>query len=384
VADERELVGFGQVGELARKELADAVHDPRMDRPAGKPIADFKDGFAEIGRGRRAAIFALQRAAGTEVPGVGTVCERQALWELSELALAEREGDYAWINAATVWGLHSVLDALVEQISPAVAGLVARTGVQEFANQAAAENPELAAQLPARALERVAEAAATVILGSLKMAYGPLGYRGLAKRLDLPKTGPSPCPSVYSFSYGNVGIVSLDANELCWEFGGLTGYSDGAQLRWLEDRLTRWRRDPAIDFIVAFFHECAFSTCNGHSSDGGVRSALAPLFSRHQVDLAIQGHNHVYERTNPLVSTRRPTAPAPASRRDQDRPVGHPAGLRQELRERRLVPGPLRRLRLRRARRHSGPARSAHHDDAPVHQRAGPRAGPRGLHPDRR
>jgi hypothetical protein len=56
-----------------------------------------------------------------------------------------------------------------------------------------------------------------------------------------------------------------------------------------------------VDFIVAFFHECAFSTCDGHSSDGGVRAAQAPLFTRYQVDLAVQGHNHVYERTNPLV-----------------------------------------------------------------------------------
>ena len=70
---------------------------------------------------------------------------------------------------------------------------------------------------------------------------------------------------------------------------------------WLRGQLAAWRSDAAVDFIVAFFHECAFSTCNGHSSDGGVRSALAPLFARYQVDLAVQGHNHVYERTNPLL-----------------------------------------------------------------------------------
>jgi hypothetical protein len=28
---------------------------------------------------------------------------------------------------------------------------------------------------------------------------------------------------------------------------------------------------------------------------------LAPLFARYQLDLAVQGHNHVYERTNPLL-----------------------------------------------------------------------------------
>jgi hypothetical protein len=114
--------------------------------------------------------------------------------------------------------------------------------------------------------------------------YEPLGYGGLKKRMDLPKTGPSACPSVYSFRYGNVGIISLDANELSWEIQGLLGYSHGAQVRWLEDQLRAWRQPRGVDFIVAFFHECAFSTCNGHSSDGGVRSKLAPLFARYQVD----------------------------------------------------------------------------------------------------
>jgi hypothetical protein len=131
--------------------------------------------------------------------------------------------------------------------------------------------------------------------------YEPLGYGGLVKRMDLPSTGPSACPSVYSFRYGNVGIISLDANDLSWEIQGLLGYSHGTQARWLEDQLRAWRSGPVVDFIVAFFHECAFSTCNGHSSDGGVRSKLAPLFARYQVDLVVQGHNHVYERTNPLI-----------------------------------------------------------------------------------
>jgi hypothetical protein len=131
--------------------------------------------------------------------------------------------------------------------------------------------------------------------------YEPIGYGGLVKRLDLPQNGPSPCPSVYSFSYGNVGIVSLDANDLSWEIQGLLGYSKGVQLSWLEARLEAWRVGGSIDFIVAFFHECAFSTCNGHSSDGGVRSALGGLFAQYGVDLAVQGHNHVYERTNPLL-----------------------------------------------------------------------------------
>ena len=61
--------------------------------------------------------------------------------------------------------------------------------------------------------------------------YEPFGYGGITKRMDLPKTGPSACPSVYSFRYGNVGVISLDANELSWEIQGLLDYSHGAQLR---------------------------------------------------------------------------------------------------------------------------------------------------------
>jgi hypothetical protein len=131
-------------------------------------------------------------------------------------------------------------------------------------------------------------------------SYGELGYGGHAQRADLPKNGPSDCPSVYSFAYGNVGIISADANELSWEVQGLLGYSNGAQARWLRQRLGEFRADPGIDFIVVFFHHCAFSTCDGHSSDGGVRNVLAPLFSEFEVDLAIQGHNHIYERSNPI------------------------------------------------------------------------------------
>ncbi len=130
--------------------------------------------------------------------------------------------------------------------------------------------------------------------------YGSIGYGGHAHRLDLPKNGPSPCPSVYSVTYGNVGIVSVDANDLSYEIQGLLGYSGGAQARWLRQRLGEFRADPEIDFIIAFYHHCAFSTCESHSSDGGVRKVLARLFAEYKVDLAIQGHNHLYERSNPI------------------------------------------------------------------------------------
>ena len=130
--------------------------------------------------------------------------------------------------------------------------------------------------------------------------YGQHGYGGHQHRLDLPKNGPSKCPSVYSFTYGNVGVISVDANDLSYEIQGLLGYSDGTQVAWLKKRLSAFRHDEGIDFIVVFYHHCAFSTCESHSSDGGVRSVVGPLFAEYGVDLAIQGHNHLYERSNPI------------------------------------------------------------------------------------
>ncbi|MFC6568414.1 metallophosphoesterase [Actinoplanes utahensis] len=130
--------------------------------------------------------------------------------------------------------------------------------------------------------------------------HGTHGYGGHVTRLDMPANGPSGCPSVYRFTYANVGFISIDANELSAELQTNTGYSRGAQVRWVESALKQWRSGTAVDFIVAFFHHCAYATSHNHASDGGVRDALDPLFSRYRVDLAVQGHNHQFERTDPI------------------------------------------------------------------------------------
>jgi hypothetical protein len=130
------------------------------------------------------------------------------------------------------------------------------------------------------------------------------GYGGHAARMDLPRTGPSGCPSVYSFTYSDLGVLSLDANDLSAEIPTNAGYSGGAQLAWVRDTLHRLRADASVDFVVAFFHHCAFATSGSHASDGGVRAALAPLFEEFGVDLVVQGHNHQYERSNPIKGGR--------------------------------------------------------------------------------
>lgn len=132
--------------------------------------------------------------------------------------------------------------------------------------------------------------------------YSPNGYGGQNARWTLPAGGldAKKSPGVYSFVYGNVGVVALDANDVSLEIKANTGYTDGAQTRWLEGRLKELRAHRDVDFVVVFFHHCAFSTTNAHASDGGVRDAWVPLFDTYRVDLVVNGHNHVYERTDAL------------------------------------------------------------------------------------
>lgn len=134
----------------------------------------------------------------------------------------------------------------------------------------------------------------------MEAAYDTHGYGGHLARLDFPGNGPTGCPSVYSFTYGNVAVLSLDANDISYEIRANLGYSGGAQNGWVERTLAAYRSNPDIDFIVCFFHHCAYSTTDSHASDGGVRAAWCELFDRYQVDLVLQGHNHVFERTDPI------------------------------------------------------------------------------------
>ena len=134
----------------------------------------------------------------------------------------------------------------------------------------------------------------------MEALYSPHGYGGHAARLDMPTNGPAGCPSVYSVTYGNVAVLSLDANDVSFEITANTGYSGGAQTSWVASTLARLRNDPNIDFIVCFFHHCAYSTTAQHASDGGVRAAWTKLFDQYQVDAVFQAHNHIFERTDPI------------------------------------------------------------------------------------
>jgi hypothetical protein len=134
----------------------------------------------------------------------------------------------------------------------------------------------------------------------MEALYSPDGYGGQYARFDFPGTGPAHVPGAYSFVYGNVGVIALDSNDVTYELSANKGYTSGAQTAWLAERLRSLRAQPDVDFVVVFCHHCAYSTTTSHASEGGIRKHWVPLFDEYAVDLVVNGHNHVYERSDPL------------------------------------------------------------------------------------
>jgi len=112
---------------------------------------------------------------------------------------------------------------------------------------------------------------------------GPWMYLEL---LDLPKNGPAGIEAerAWSFTYGNAFFVGLDSN-----------LDPDTQTAWLEEQLAgsdaRWK------FVL--LHHPAYSS-KPHRDNREIREAWTPVFDRHHVAIAFQGHDHAYTRTWPL------------------------------------------------------------------------------------
>lgn len=142
-------------------------------------------------------------------------------------------------------------------------------------------------------------------LGQVQDTWGQYGYDPYRTRFDLPDNnidGLAGC--FYAFRYGSVQFISIDNNDVTlddvpWN----RGYTGGKQAAWLEKTLARAAADPTVDFIIVLMHQSAFSSSSKHGSDIGVRRAWFDLFSRYQVDLVLQGHDHTYERSHAMRGT---------------------------------------------------------------------------------
>ena len=89
----------------------------------------------------------------------------------------------------------------------------------------------------------------------------------------------------YRFSKGDVEFFALDSN-----------YMDPTQLKWLGDSLqaskAKWK--------IAYFHHPLYNPGKHHGPDLDLRAQLLPLFQKFGVNVVFSGHEHVYERIQPI------------------------------------------------------------------------------------
>ncbi|MGD0529489.1 MAG: metallophosphoesterase family protein [Polyangiaceae bacterium] len=110
-----------------------------------------------------------------------------------------------------------------------------------------------------------------------------------------------------SFDVGNTHFLLLDDQQIgeSLEGGGTASAEATAQLAWVAQDLTAANADrTAHPFIVALAHRCMFSSST-HGTDPDVlaaRGVLVPLYDQYAVDLVINGHDHDYERSKPLMA----------------------------------------------------------------------------------
>ena len=88
----------------------------------------------------------------------------------------------------------------------------------------------------------------------------------------------------YAFTKGSARFFVLDSN-----------YMDQAQLKWLEEELSR----ASDRWKIAYFHHPLYSSGERHGSEVDLRMQVEPLFVKHGVDVVFAGHEHFYERIKP-------------------------------------------------------------------------------------
>ena len=139
-----------------------------------------------------------------------------------------------------------------------------------------------------------------------ELGNGPIGYQAFQTYFAVPDAGAEPTMRGlwYAFTAGAVRVIALNNDDVALQDGGnsyVSGYSGGAQRRWLENELRTSRANPDIDWIVVCMHQVVISTADKfNGADLGIREQWVPLFDQYGVDLVVCGHEHHYERSHPI------------------------------------------------------------------------------------
>lgn len=118
--------------------------------------------------------------------------------------------------------------------------------------------------------------------------YNPDDFDKTAKvKSTMPNT-------VFSFVRGNVLYFVINYED--WK---KEGYLDSLA-DWMRQEVAKY---PDAKWRVASYHKNMFTGSRSHQDDGdgkAVREAMLPIFSELSIDLAFQGHDHIYEVIGPV------------------------------------------------------------------------------------
>ena len=113
--------------------------------------------------------------------------------------------------------------------------------------------------------------------------------------------------SYFSFVYGNALFMSLS-----YEDYSKVGMLDSAAV-WMNKQV---KAHPEVKWRIAMYHKTMFTGSASHQSDAdgkAVREKMGPVFDSLKIDLALQGHDHVYEVIGPMNSKTRTLIPGKVS-----------------------------------------------------------------------
>ncbi|MFQ6134994.1 MAG: purple acid phosphatase family protein [Nitrososphaerales archaeon] len=98
----------------------------------------------------------------------------------------------------------------------------------------------------------------------------------------------------YSFNWGNAHFVSIEVPSFF--------RPEDERYGWLVRDLEAASRDGDIDWITVYFHFPPYSSGPSYPGFSSIRSGLTPILERYRVDLVLNGHDHIYQRTFPLYN----------------------------------------------------------------------------------
>jgi predicted phosphodiesterase len=129
-----------------------------------------------------------------------------------------------------------------------------------------------------------------IAFGEHDVAPGNITYNQYLKHFSLIKP-------YYSFDYNNVHFLAMATAK-----NKLIPYNDtSGQYNFIKRDLMAAHENKKIDWTIVYTFRTFYSSNTTHPGLDKLQDAYHPLFEKYNVDVVLQGHNHNYQRTYPLL-----------------------------------------------------------------------------------